>query len=219
LPSPWWGRARQAGRTPVVVIDIDDTILKWKKVDGQKVSASPMPGAASYLHALERAGARIVYLTGRPEAARDETRKVLRALGVPRGGQHRLIMNRLGPGRPIVESKSAARAEIMEVGTPVAFFDNDLANVRLFRRQYPGAQVVRVAGHSASSDPEPERGLDDVAVVVDFSAHRTGIARQMFSRLRWKILRGNRHATARPKRGPPHIKRMIRQVRGARVMR
>jgi hypothetical protein len=38
--------ARQAGRTPVVVIDIDDTILRWRKVNGEKVSATPMPGAA-----------------------------------------------------------------------------------------------------------------------------------------------------------------------------
>ena len=130
------------------------------------LSASPMPGAAGYLRALERAGARIVYLTGRPESSRSSTRKVLRALGVPRGPRHRLVMNRLPPDRPIVDSKKAARAEILRVGTPVAFFDNDLANVRLFRHQYPGAQVVRVAGHSGSSDPEPQLGLDDVETAV-----------------------------------------------------
>ena len=157
--------ARAAGKTPVVVVDIDDTILRWHKVNGEKVSASPMPGAASYLAALERAGARIVYLTGRPESDRRPTGKVLRALGVPRGRRHRLIMNRFPLDRPVVESKEAARAEILEVGTPVAFFDNDLANVRLFRRQYPGAQVVRVAGHSSSSDPEPQRGLDEAVFV------------------------------------------------------
>jgi len=211
--------ARQAGRTPVVVVDIDDTILRWKKVGGEKVSASPMPGAASYLRALERAGARIVYLTGRPESARSSTRKVLRALGVPRGPRHRLLMNRLPPDRPIVDSKKAARAEILRVGTPVAFFDNDLANVRLFRHQYPGAQVVRVAGHSGSSDPEPQLGLDDVAVVSDFSAHKTGIVRRIAAHVRWRALSGNRHATARPKRVPAYIRRVNRAVRGARITR
>ncbi len=211
--------ARRAGQTPVVVIDIDDTILRWRKVNGEKVSATPMPGAAGYLRALERAGARIVYLTGRPEDGRAATGKVLRALGVPRGARHRLIMNRLPPDRPIVESKEAARREIVALGTPVAFFDNDLANVRLFRRQYPGAQVVRVAGHSASADPEPQRGIDDVAVVADFSAHRTGIVRRIAARLRWRVLSGNRHATQRPKRGRAYIRRVNRAVRGARVMR
>ncbi len=211
--------ARAAGRTPVVVIDIDDTILRWKKVNGEKVSASPMPGAAGYLRALEKAGARIVYLTGRPEEARTATAKVLRALGVPRGPRHRLIMNRLPPDRPIVESKQAARAEIVRVGTPVALFDNDLANVRLFRHQYPDAQVVRVAGHSASADPEPQRGLDDVAVVKDFSAHRTGIVRRMASSIRWRLLRGDHHARTQPKRGPAYIRRTIRQMRGSRVTR
>ncbi len=211
--------ARAEGRTPVVVVDIDDTILRWKKVNGEKVSASPMPGAAAYLRALEKAGARIVYLTGRPEEARTATGKVLRALGVPRGPRHKLIMNRLPPGRPIVESKRAARSEIQRVGLPVALFDNDLANVRLFRHQYPGAQVVRVAGHSSSADPEPQRGLDDVAVVKDFSAHKTGIVRRLVSRARWHILRGDHHARTHPKRGPAYIRRAIRQVRGARVTR
>jgi len=213
--------ARAAGKTPVVVVDIDDTILRWRKVNGEKVSASPMPGAAAYLKALERAGARIVYLTGRPESDRQATGKVLRALGVPRGRRHRLIMNRLPLDRPVVESKEAARGEILTVGTPVAFFDNDLANVRLFRRQYPAAQVVRVAGHSGSADPEPQRGLDDVAVVSDFSSHgsRNGIGRRIASGIRWRLLSGNRHATARPKRGRPYIRRLNRAVRGARGMR
>lgn len=211
--------ARAAGRTPVVVFDIDDTILRWRKVGGEKVSATPMPGAAGYLRALERAGARIVYLTGRPEEKRAETSKVLRALGVPRGARHRLIMNRLPPDRPIVDSKEAARPEILALGTPVAFFDNDLANVRLFRRQYPGAQIVRVAGHSSSSDPEPQRGIDDVAVVTDFSTHRIGIARRISAHLRWRLLSGNRHATQRTNRGRPYIRRAIRAVRGARVTR
>jgi hypothetical protein len=210
---------RARGRTPVVVVDVDDTILRWKKVGGEKVSASPMPGAAGYLRALEKAGARIVYLTGRHEEHRAATRKVLRALGVPRGPRHRLIMNRLSTDRPIVESKRAARAEILRLGTPVALFDNDLANVRLFRHQYPQAQVVRVAGHSGSVDPEPQLGLDDVAVVVDFSAHKTGIVRRVASQLRWRLLRGGQHARTQPKRGPAYIRRSIRQMRGARITR
>jgi hypothetical protein len=56
-------------------------------------------------------------------------------------------------------------------------------------------------------------------VVVDFSAHKTGIVRRMASKLRWHLLRGDRHAQTQPKRGPAYIRRSIRQMRGARIRR
>ena len=171
--------AKRAGGRPVVVFDIDDTLVHWKKVDGVKVSSSPMPGAREYVRQLVDAGARVVYLTGRSEEMRGETRQVLRSLGVPLGSRHPLLMNSLPRGRPIVEAKAAARSHIAALGTPVALFDNDLANTRMFRRQYPGARVFRVAGHSSTRDPEPQRGLDGVRVVRDLSVRVTGGARRL----------------------------------------
>ena len=194
--------ARRAGGRPVVVFDIDDTLVHWRKVDGVKVSSSPMPGAREYVRQLVDAGARVVYLTGRSEEMRDETRQVLRSLGVPLGSRHPLLMNSL-PGRPIVEAKAAMRTRILALGTPVALFDNDLANTRMFRRQYPGARVFRVAGHSSTRDPEPQRGLDGVRVVRDLSTRRTGGARRAERATRQMVrqprLRTRQRGSGRPR--------------------
>ena len=199
------------GKTPVIVFDIDDTLIKWEKKGGVKTTSwTPMPGAVPYLRALAGAGAHIVYLTARSEfdergvSQRPEALGVLRTAGFPLGGPHELMMN---PYRdvPSVKPKGEARPRILAKGIPLAFFDNDLSNVRLFRRQYRGARVFRVGDHSSASDPEPQRGVDGIRAVADmagFHDHRFTTA-------------GPRRA-ARPRAGALRRHQMRRAMKTAR---
>lgn len=161
-------RAAGAGEHPVVVFDIDDTLIRWKKVGDQKVSFTEMPGAMDYVRTLSDAGAHIVYLTARPERLRRATERLLRRVGLPLGQDHPLMMMRPGE-TSFLRSKARARPRILALGRPVALFDNDLANVRLFRGQYPDARVFRVVGHSGSRDPRPELGRDGIRVLSDLA--------------------------------------------------
>ena len=192
--------AAAAGQRPVVVFDIDDTLIRWRKLGGQKVSYTEMPGALDYVHALTDAGARIVYLTARPERLRRQTQALLRRMGLPLSQDHALMMRRPGQSS-FVRSKERARPRILALGRPVALFDNDLANVRLFRGQYPDARVFRVVGHSGSSDPHPELGRDGIRVVSDLA----GAGRELPARVGGGRARGPRRM-----RGPTVPERSLR---------
>lgn len=203
-------RSARAGQRPVVVFDIDDTLVKWKKVNGKKIDEwSPMPGGAAYLRAIERAGAQIVYLTARPhsDVLRAETLGLLQQIGVPLGPKHEVMMAPEGWEGSAADGKALAEPAIRAKGRPLAFFDNDHANVRLFRRQYPDATVFRVAGHSAHEDPEPARGLDGVVVVRDYTASRK--ARQGLRMPRRAATAGPR---ARLRALPRHTHRVLKQL-------
>ncbi len=207
-----------AGGRPVVVFDIDDTLVKWKKVDGRKVDEwTPMPGSRAYLRALEKAGAQIVYLTARPHSdeLREETIGLLQEIGVPLGERHELMMAPEGWEGTAADGKELAGARIREKGRPIAFFDNDMANVRLFRRQYPGATVFRLLGHSAHDDPEPEKGKDGVHVLRDYTASR--LARRELRMPRRAATAGARaRLRGQPRRPARIMKRISARLRAVR---
>lgn len=161
----------RTGQHPVVVFDVDDTL--YGATDGSlytdhKDRVEEIRGASQYLHTLARSGAKIVYLTGRGESWRKATEAQFQKFDFPLGGPHELMLNPSKdwevPGAAL-EFKKSVRAQILGKGTPVAFFDNDKANVRLFRDQYPDSKVFRLKTRTARPDPG---GTGRIMVIDDY---------------------------------------------------
>jgi hypothetical protein len=74
----------------------------------------------------------------------------------------------LNPNRKMntVDWKRSATPAIKKLGTPVAVFDNEYANVRMFRQRYPRTAVFRLDTTSIKPDPG---GKGTIFVINDFS--------------------------------------------------
>jgi hypothetical protein len=128
------------------------------------------PGAVSYLQALHRAGATIVYLTGRSEAVHATTLRTLGRAGfpVPGSGNGRTqLITRPERIRDVVAFKREQLSSVARIGRVVAAFDDDPANCRLFSARFPRARTVFVQMHDR--DKPAAAGLRRVR---DFSAWR-----------------------------------------------
>ena len=120
-----------------------------------------LPGAAAFVVAVERAGAKIVYLTGRHEAMRDGTADSLAAGGFPKG---EILM------KPTFEMsdtqwKEVAVARLKEMGTVVACFDNETTHVNRLRAAFKQAAVVWIR---TDTSPEAEPVAADVQEIDGF---------------------------------------------------
>jgi hypothetical protein len=125
-----------------------------------------IPGAAEFVRALARTGARLAYVTGRPARMRDGTLHVLRREGFPPpdGDRVRLLMkDDLALGDDAWKEVAAARVE--RIGPVAAAFDNEPAHVNLYARRWPGALVVHLdTDHSA----RPIEVLPGIPAIADF---------------------------------------------------
>jgi hypothetical protein len=134
----------------------------------------PVPGAPAYVRAMAAAGARIVYVTGRPERMLDGTLDVLRREGFPPpdGGRVALLMK---PGADLGDDewKAMARPRIAALGPVVAAFDNEPAHVNLYAEAWPGAACVHV---DTDHSPRPIAVLDRVPSVADLRREAGGAA-------------------------------------------
>jgi ribonucleotide monophosphatase NagD (HAD superfamily) len=153
--------ARAKGKHPVVVFDIDGTLLT------ERGRLKRIPGAQSYVNALAQdKGVQVVYLTGRREPARAVTEAELTHFGFPLGGNVKLMLNR--SPLPAVAFKKEAQAQILKLGRPVAYFDNEPINDRMFRAENPaGVKVFRLA--TTSSYPDYQNGNQGIDVIRNFS--------------------------------------------------
>jgi len=151
---------KDAGGHPVVVFDIDGTVMNSPPLSHDPVA---VPGAAAYVKSLVAAGATLVYLTGRKERERATTNTQLAQLGLPRAP---LYMNR--SSLPTVEYKRHAIGPIERRGTPVAFFDNEKENARMFRAEYPDRHVRVFRPDTTSARPDPG-GPGPIYVIKDFA--------------------------------------------------
>lgn len=115
----------------------------------------PTPGSVNYVRTLYSNGARIVYLTGR-DAPRQllGTVKALRDRGFPIGIQGtELIM------KPTLQTQDAVFKQqvtnyLRHYGKIIAAFDNEPANVNVYRRVFPEAKVIlHAAPHSPNAPP------------------------------------------------------------------
>lgn len=105
----------------------------------------PVPGAPGFVGALMEAGARIAYVTGRPEGMREGTLEAFSAHGFPPpdGRRADLLMN---PDADMRDDtwKEMACARVEALGEVVAAFDNEPTHVNLYARAWPRALVVHV---------------------------------------------------------------------------
>ena len=159
----------ERGENPVVVFDIDDTLILSDE-KGYDPHGPAVKGSIKYVKALLRAGATIVYLTGRRTNELRNTEAQLRRTGYPVGGHAHLFMNPSTRWERALKWKARAKSIIVGLGKPIAFFENEKENVRLFRRQYPGAKMFRLNTRSTYGDPG--RGARGIIVVDNFL--RTG---------------------------------------------
>jgi hypothetical protein len=120
---------------PVVVLDIDQTLVDH---------GIAIPGAVEFVRELVRRGATLVYVSGRYRGDLLATRAQLERLGFPIRGPHKILLNPRADLQKVLEFKRSVRPRVLALGHPVALFDNEKANARLFRRQYPGAHVFRL---------------------------------------------------------------------------
>jgi phosphoglycolate phosphatase-like HAD superfamily hydrolase len=121
----------------------------------------PVAGAPEFTRRVHAAGARIVYVTGRPAAMRAGTLEVLRAFGfplpspasrgeggpgtspLPHGAAVTLLMK---PGKALRDDawKAVARDAVEARGTPVLVLDNEPAHVNAYARAWPGALAIHL---------------------------------------------------------------------------
>jgi hypothetical protein len=138
------------GKHPWVIMDIDDTLVRT--VSFPKNVA--VEGAVEYAKSLTEAGARIVYLTGRKDTPAEHAKTValLAQLGFPLGNKGEVELNGTTL-KTVLYKEEETRALVKELGPPVAVFDNEIANARMFRSDLPkSVTIFRLDTMSFSKD-------------------------------------------------------------------
>ena len=138
----------RAGKKPVVVFDIDDTLVRENHTTGK---SRALYGAVKYVKSLHNAGATIVYLTARKERARTKTTKMLKSKRLPLTSASHLLMNDTRLKGDLW--KVSAKPRVLAHGKPLAMYDNDFTHVRNYRKMFPQSSVFRVNTISRRKDP------------------------------------------------------------------
>ncbi len=125
-----------------------------------------LAGAREFAHACYRAGAVLVYLTGRDLPLMGTgTFQSLRDLGFPIGIAGTELVLKPDAAMPDEEFKRLTAPELARVGHVVAAFDNEPANCNVLLAHYPDAHVVFVDTQHTPGAPSLDAG---VHVVRDF---------------------------------------------------
>ena len=131
-------------------------------------------GATEYVRRLHALGARVVYLSGRPEEMLGQTLDTLAAHGFPVGENTACVLKapheaHLGD----VEFKGVKAEELAGYGATVAVFDNEPANLNAMAPAMPeAAWFLLDTDHS----PNPPALAMDAHVVTDFAESRARLA-------------------------------------------
>jgi len=124
----------------------------------------PAAGARSFLDRLRHAKARIVYLTGRDQLRMGlGTIDQIREAGFPPVDNARVLLM-LKPDKRMSDLafKERALADIRARGTVVAGFDNEPANVNLFKRHFPDAIIVHLDTVYSAKAPGLDPGISRI---------------------------------------------------------
>lgn len=129
----------------------------------------PIPGAPAFARALRAAGARIAYVTGRPDEMRPGTLDVFTSYGFPFPDRERVHLLTRPDGAPTDDAwKAEAMALVEELGTVVAALDNEPAHLNAYARRWPAALCVHL---DTDHSDRPDEVLPEIPSVRDL---RTG---------------------------------------------
>jgi len=127
------------------------------------VEDRPIPGAPAYVAAVLAAGARVFYVTGRPEEMRSGTLICFARTGFPRpdGRAVELVM------KPVVEEhddlyKARTYAVLRDRGRVVAAFDNEPAHINGYRDAFPDATSIHLATDHSMRDIPLAAGIQSI---------------------------------------------------------
>jgi hypothetical protein len=126
------------------------------------VADEPIAGAAEYLAAVEKTGARIAYCTGRHEPMREGSVRCFERhhFPVPNANVHLLM-------KPTFEMtdddwKVEAYQRLRGLGEVVAVFDNEPTHVNGYRGAFPSATIVHLATDDSGRPVEIADGVVSV---------------------------------------------------------
>ena len=124
---------------------------------------------ARYVQALEKAGAKIIYLTGRDSARMEQgTLKSLRAGRFP--VETALLLMKPDPKMDDFDFKRDSLASIRAIGEVVAVFENEPANLNLLAREFPSSVAVFL---DTQHSPKPDVPVESASWIADFQAERS----------------------------------------------
>lgn len=148
-------------------------------------------GAADYVNRLYAAGARIVYLSGRPEEMLERTVLTLAEAGFPVDPAQTACVLKSKPEQHLgdVEFKAIKAAQLAIWGKTLAIFDNEPANLNAMAPAMPDAEVFFM---DTDHSPNPPALVMDAHTVLDFAAVRKSLAASLaatpaFSRGGWQL--------------------------------
>lgn len=111
-------------------------------------------GASAYVNSVYRAGATVIYLTGRStDAMRAGTVANLLRNRMPYGTPRAGLITKQDPAQPDTEFKRLALAKIAALGKVVGVFENEPANLNVLAAYFPRATAVFLdTAHSERPD-------------------------------------------------------------------
>lgn len=123
----------------------------------------PIDGAVEYIGKVMKAGATIVYLTGRDRLGMyDGTVASLKTHGFPLAHLRSHLYMKPDTVTRDWNFKRKARRDIASYGTLVAFFDNEPPNANEFLEAFPKAIIVLVDTKCAPGHPQLRRGVKKI---------------------------------------------------------
>jgi hypothetical protein len=131
------------------------------------------PGAVDFVKTVVARGGVPVYFTGRWEAMRPGTEAALKKAGFP-APDGKTVRLEMKPDRKIADDvyKDQRLPELGKLGEVVGGFENEPANVNIFKQRFPSGTMIFVdTRHSDKKDPatgQPFQPRPDVLWVDDF---------------------------------------------------
>ncbi len=120
----------------------------------------PLPGAKAYVDKVHRAGATVIYLTGRDVGRMlVGTTEVLRLYGFPVGVAGTMTIVKKESGQDDELFKKEVSGYIARLGEVVAVFENEPANSNILQARFPGAASFFVETQHRPGAPRLRPGI------------------------------------------------------------